>query len=578
MKPVDADDITVVPQSPRASSGPLVLQLLGNEESRIIELPEEGSLVIGREEGVELRLEDAAVSRRHALLTVRGGEPFLRDLGSKTGTRIRGVPIEEEARLRPGDLLEVGNTCLWVRQADAVRATGGARALEQALRAACAAGSDDQAFGVILVRASASSEALRALVQPTLRPTDALFELGAGEMGAVCRLGSGSGLEPVAERLRQQLSAQGMQGTLGLSVYPQDGENAVQLLAAARLSLREASASAPPSPAGVAAVVRSAPMRAVYESAASVAASEISVLIVGETGSGKQVLAESIHARSHRARGPFVRINCAALPEHLLEAELFGYEKGAFTGAFKQKVGLLEHAAGGTFMLDEIGDMPVGLQAKLLQVLEEKRTRRVGGLDSRPVDLRVVAATNRDPELLVEEGLFRADLYWRLCGVQIVIPPLRERQDDILPLAESFLETLAQQMGRPRPAITARAAQLLLAAAWPGNVRQLRNVMERALLMSTSGRIEEEPRARWLEGTALGKGTAAGVAPGAPGGKPIKDELVELERERILAALHSTANNQTRAAALLGMPRRTLLEKLDRYGLPRPRKARPSSE
>ncbi|MBX3264360.1 MAG: sigma 54-interacting transcriptional regulator, partial [Labilithrix sp.] len=218
-----------------------------------------------------------------------------------------------------------------------------------------------------------------------------------------------------------------------------------------------------------------------------VAASNLSVVLLGETGVGKEVSAERIHALSARRTGPFVRINCAALADTLLETELFGHERGAFTGAVKTKVGLLEAAHGGTVLLDEIGEMPATTQAKLLRVLESREVMRVGSVEARPIDVRVLAATNRDLPALVASGAFRSDLYFRLDGITIRLPPLRERRDEILPLARSLLAGATK--GAPPP-LSAQAIARLESYAWPGNVRELRNVVERAIVLSAGGPIE----------------------------------------------------------------------------------------
>ena len=216
------------------------------------------------------------------------------------------------------------------------------------------------------------------------------------------------------------------------------------------------------------------------------------VLILGETGTGKEVAARTLHFSGRRREKPFVELNCAALPAQLLESELFGHERGAFTGANERKLGLVETAEGGTLFLDEIGDMDLGLQAKLLKLLEERTMRRVGGLRELSVDVRVIAATHRPLETLVQEGRFRADLYFRLCVVRLVIAPLRDRERDPLLLAEHFLGELAARYGRPTPSISPAAQRRMLAHSWPGNVRELRNVLEQALLMCGNGPIDEQ--------------------------------------------------------------------------------------
>jgi two-component system, NtrC family, response regulator AtoC len=326
-------------------------------------------------------------------------------------------------------------------------------------------------------------------------------------------------------------------------------------------------------------------MLQLYRMATSVAAGNISVLLIGETGTGKEVLAEAIHLNSPRRTKPLLRLNCAALSETLLESELFGHEKGAFTGATTAKLGLLETAQGGTVFLDEIGEMPPGLQAKLLRVLEDRVVMRVGGLRERPIDARFISATNRNIGAESERNRFRRDLYYRLNGATLQIPPLRERQREIEPLARLFLDKVALEMGRPTPHISPAALDRLLAHRWPGNVRELRNVMERAALLCDDQLLPEHlpeppataelvpdpplPTSHLLTSVELGAavGGHAQVVPPPPPESPEDAEL-----SRILQALERCAGNQTQAARLLGISRGTLVSRLDIYRVPRPRK------
>jgi transcriptional regulator with PAS, ATPase and Fis domain len=293
---------------------------------------------------------------------------------------------------------------------------------------------------------------------------------------------------------------------------------------------------------------------------------------------GQEVLARFVHESSPRAPKPFVCINCAALAETLLESELFGHEKGAFTGAVAAKTGLLEAAEGGTVFLDEVGEMSLALQAKLLRTLERREILRVGGTRPRAIDVRFVAATNRDLEEEVAQKTFRQDLYYRLAGITLTVPPLRERLDEVEPLARSFLQAAAAQLGRPVPDLGPEVVARLRAYAWPGNVRELKNVMERALVLADpNGRlgVEALPFER-LERTpppAAGDAPArpAGAADRAPAGASWRDQKAAEEKQAICDALARCAGNQTRAAELLGMPRRTLCAKLKEYAIPRPR-------
>jgi two-component system response regulator AtoC len=312
-----------------------------------------------------------------------------------------------------------------------------------------------------------------------------------------------------------------------------------------------------------------------------VAGSNISILLLGETGCGKEVLAEIIHQHSLRRRAPLLRINCAELAENLLESELFGHEKGAFSGATGAKPGLLEASDGGTIFLDELGEMPLNLQTKLLRVIEERMVRRIGGLKSRSIDVRFVAATNLDLKEAALQGRFRADLYYRLNGVSLVIPPLRTRRAEIPSLARLFVERFSHEIGRRHPPyLGAEALALLNAHSWPGNIRELRNVIQRSVLMSHDA---DEIRAEHmlLDGAVSSAVISDVGAPSTALHQRIESppfdasraspEAVANERARIVDALARCAGNQTHAAKLLGMGRTRFIERLEEYALPRPR-------
>jgi two-component system, NtrC family, response regulator AtoC len=294
------------------------------------------------------------------------------------------------------------------------------------------------------------------------------------------------------------------------------------------------------------------------------------VLVLGETGSGKEVVARALHFNGPRRDKPFVELNCAAMPEHLLESELFGHERGAFTDARERKLGLVETAEGGTLFLDEIGDMDLGLQSKLLKLLEEKKVRRVGSLREQKVDVRIIAATHRPLEALVAEQAFRADLYYRLRVVQLVLPPLRERGDDILLLAQHFLQQLAQRYGTVTPALTKDAAQALLHHPWPGNVRELRNTLEQALLLLRGPTLgTDQLTLSKVDAVVAPQATAAVTTDAALGGGSGQATLPELERQALLQALERNGWNVTRAARALGISRDTLRYRIEKFQLER---------
>ena len=311
---------------------------------------------------------------------------------------------------------------------------------------------------------------------------------------------------------------------------------------------------APVSTGGVEMVALDPAMQQVVEQVHKVAPRETSVLLLGESGTGKEVLARLLHEQSPRNHGPFVAVNCAALTESLLESELFGHEKGAFTGATTRHEGRFEQARGGTLFLDEVGETSPALQAKLLRVLQEKTFERVGGEKELSADVRLVAATNRDLDERVEQGHFRQDLYYRLAVFPIQIPPLRQRAADVLPLAEHFLHLLTRGPSRTAPSISDGARQALQAHAWPGNVRELQNLMERALILGGGDTITE---------AELNLPSASGAAPAGEAGGTLK----EMERRAIATALDAEGGNRKRAAKRLGIALRTLQYKIKEYGL-----------
>lgn len=309
--------------------------------------------------------------------------------------------------------------------------------------------------------------------------------------------------------------------------------------------------------------------RKVYELARRFAKGDLPLLILGETGAGKEVLASFVHQNSARAAKPYLQVNCAALPENLIEAELFGYQKGAFTGANETKPGLFELASGGTMLLDEIGDLPLLQQVKLLRVLEQGVLRRLGSTEDRKVDVRILAATNATLEAAMTAGRFRTDLFHRLSGAKLLLPPLRERKADLIPLATHFLLAAA---GSRKLSLGEDAKTLIASYAWPGNVRELKNVMQRAPLLCDGNVIKGEHLPDELH-VAASVGASAVPAKGELTERsPVGDELKELERERIVQALAACEGNQTRAAAYLGMPRRTLVHRIAQYGLARGKK------
>ena len=305
-------------------------------------------------------------------------------------------------------------------------------------------------------------------------------------------------------------------------------------------------------------------MRQVYETVRQAAPTQATILIQGESGTGKELVAHAIHRLSPRAAGPFVAVHCAALSANLLESELFGHEKGAFTGAVARRRGRFESADGGTLFLDEISEIPLGVQVKLLRVLEERTFERVGGDATIETDIRLVAATNQDLKAVVESGGFREDLFFRLDVVNITLPPLRERLEDVPLLCGHFLELFSRENGKPIDGITPDAVNLLSAHSWPGNVRELRNTIEKMVVLArgpklTARDIPASIRSALSAGAPVGRGEAGAAAAGRP------SSLADAEREMIFAALRKHGENRTKAAEELGISRRTLHRKLKQY-------------
>jgi DNA-binding NtrC family response regulator len=310
---------------------------------------------------------------------------------------------------------------------------------------------------------------------------------------------------------------------------------------------------------------RSQKMRALFELIDAVAESDANILIHGDNGTGKELIANAIHHRSGRARGPFVKINCAALPKDLIESELFGYRKGAFTGAMGDRVGLLELASGGSLMLDEIGEMPALLQTKLLRVLQEREYRPIGSDRLVRVDFRLISATNADPAIALREGRLREDLYFRVNTVTLRVPPLRERPEDLPLLCAHFLERFAARYRRPAQGLSAAAYRLLVRYRWPGNVRELENAIERAVLVAKGTEIEPQD----LPETVRGAGDEADAFTVPP-----HRTLAEIERMAVLQTLERTNWNKQEAAEILGLYRPTLYSKIRKHRLEDPRAAR----
>jgi two-component system response regulator AtoC len=523
-------------------------------------LPTTGAIVVGRAKGADVVITDTLASRRHACLHVDPGNLAIEDLASANGTRLRDqkLPPHEKMRLLPGEAITIGNTILMVlpnRVRPAQRSLLSHEEFEGRVEWECArAEATGSGFAIYRMQAVEAST-LAATIAETLRPIDLLGIFGPGHYEVLSPGLDHHASVALSDALTRAVCAAGHEVRLGLANYPRDGRHANALLACAGARLASEGAGGQ---GHVHTLSASPGMQHVFALAERAATGNINVLILGETGAGKEVLAHYIHTHSSRTSNPFVCVDCAALSPSLLESELFGHERGAFTGAGAAKPGLLETAPGGTIFLDEVGEMPLPLQAKLLRAIENREITRVGGVRPRPIDVRFLAATNRDLEAAVDSGAFRRDLYYRLNGMTLTVLPLRERVADIPVLAGIFMTDLCRAEKRRPITITESALAMLCNYAWPGNVRELRNVIERALLLCngnvlTVDHLPEATLSRPL------------LAP-APQVEPVS------ERDRILAALTACAGNQSRAARQLGLSRKVLIARLDSYGVARPRK------
>jgi DNA-binding NtrC family response regulator len=518
----------------------------------------EGQMLIGRAPHAAIRIEHRSVSREHARLSV-GEYLELEDLGSANGTHLRGQPLQPGVRVRlgPSDVVDLGEVLLVVQS----------RRLEQRLNRICspaffelrleeeterAAGGASKAMRARLTtQGELSALAVQALLAAELGPQDLVCSAGSERFELLLLERSPSQAAELLSRLKSRLLARGLAVEAELLTHPSDHAPALEPArpARARPETEDLAAYAPLLAADPA-------MLRVCRLLERVAQSDLGVILLGETGVGKEMCAQLLHRRSPRQGGKLVCLNCAALPEALLESELFGHERGAFTGATTDKLGLLATAHGGSVFLDEVGDMPLATQVKLLRVLEAKEVLPLGARSPRPLNVRVIAATNRDLQERITMGLFREDLFYRINGISIIVPPLRERLADIAPLAQHFAEK-ARRKGEPALRLTEASLAFLRAQRWPGNVRELKNAVERAVVLCDGPTLE----AYHFSDSS----TAGAPAPSQPEG--LRAEVGALERERIEQALREAGGSQRRAAALLGISRGALLRRLGQYGL-----------
>jgi DNA-binding NtrC family response regulator len=555
-------------------------------------LPSSGVVTVGRSSKSMVQVEDPMASREHIRIHVGSdaGVPVLtvEDVGSANGTRVRDTEIKpgEPAAVLPGEAILIGSTVLMVLQD---RPTSSHRRIwshayfETRVEEQCARAATSRAtFGLARIRFAGAAPWNRVtpvLAQEMTAP-HVFASYGPKDYEILFIDTEPPAVEALVAKLVGAFRATGLEAQTAVAWYPKDGRTGDALLASANALLKAPADRPTTGDLGVQEVNAMQRVRAMATRAAS---SNINVLILGESGVGKDVLARLIHQLSPRAGKPFVALNCASLTESLLESELFGHDKSAFTGASAAKVGLFESANGGTVFLDEIGEMPPGMQAKLLQAIERREVRPVGAVRARPIDVRFLAATNIDIEAAVEAGAFRRDLMYRLNTLTLAIPPLRERRDEIPALVTTFVGQFCQDVGREELTVAPEAMESLLAYRWPGNIRELKNSVERAVVLCEGREIlpEHLPLEKMRpapDGFIPGEPGAARVTPVAVRRAldlpPLSDPGEAAERQKIIEALEANVWNQTSTAESLGISRRTLVSRLDRYRIPRPQKGR----
>jgi two-component system, NtrC family, response regulator AtoC len=575
------------PRSPAASEDRLYLLVVHGHASTAFPLSRDGSVTIGRAPTSDITVDDPSVSRQHARVTTADGRARVLDLDSHNGVRLNGHPIAGWHPLHGGDVIALGNATLVFHR--------GARAVTQspllgaeAFRARVAQELDrirsrDGAVSILAIELGGPrpqrEELLTALSEP-LRLMDVAGDVAGALLVMLPELGPGEAAAVGAdllERLRPRAPA----ARGGLSSAPGDGLDVGALIALAR----EAAAMA-----GPAQVSRSEPSsyrleigdrwvlvadpstKANYDLLRRLARSDLSVLIHGETGVGKENAARAVHFWSARRANPFLALNCSTLSETLAESVLFGHAKGAFTDAKAARPGLFESASGGTVFLDEVGELPLTLQPKLLRVLEEKSVVRVGESAEIEVDVRIVAATNRNLDEQVEAGTFRKDLLFRLNAGKVTLAPLRDRRRELPLLARAFLAEECANLGYAPFELSAAAMGALGSHPWPGNVRELMNAMKFAAVAAAPGPI--------VDAGHLPQGISGAThEPPPPASRPgrerafqsLRAEIQELERTRMAEALEAAGGVQAHAAQLIGMPIRTFMSKVKLYRLGRPR-------
>ena len=566
------------PSGLRRLDGAVSLAIYHRQGAELVPIAEGQALTVGRSSPpAELAVRDPSLSRAHARFSLLKGELWVEDLDSTNGTRVRGNKIRLE-RVHEGDDVLLGSVLVALHTIVPPAFRGLAsydrfyELLRQELTRARTFG---RPLALVMVRSVGRRPGHLAhwapRVKGQLREVDtmALYDANSALILFVeSDLLAGT---REAEAIVARRSPNEPPLVCGVVSFPERGASADELLEALRHATQQASERSPvfalshgqvdPLPSDRPLFV-SAAMRALQETAKRVAKAEIPVLITGETGTGKEVFAQILHRHSPRKRGPFRAISCAAIPETLLESTLFGHERGAFTGAHQQAKGIFEQASGGTVFLDEIGELSASAQASLLRVLEERQVLRIGGNRDQAVDVRIIAATHRDLEAMCAEGLFRLDLLYRLNTMVLELPPLAQRREEIEPLAAHFMALANKTNRRSVKRIDPGALALLSAYSWPGNLRELRNVIERAVVIAQDATICSADLP-----AALRREQRAPTPKASAGELPMKERLQRFEAELLLEALEENDWNQTKTAQALGVSLRSLVYKIKTFGL-----------
>jgi len=537
-------------------------------------LPDDGQIIIGRVAECDVTVSDTAVSRQHVRIDMVAGRATVVDLASQNGTLVNNRRISEN-ELVDGDVISIGAAILVfhgpavsvARVAIVSPAEFGVQ-LGRELERVVQYGRELALVHLVIGELDRATVEQRLL--PHLRALDLVTWHSASELGVLLPETDGEALDTLVSRMLTIIP----HGRLGFALAPRDGCDANTLVTGARgaadgASSGRANGARPPRTVDLGdriAVIADPALVRVFELVDRLAPADLSVLIQGETGTGKEVVATALHRLSPRVGRPLIAINCAALPENLVESELFGHERGAFSGAVTTKPGIFESARGGTVFLDEVGELPMSVQSKLLRVIESRRVTRLGDVRELVVEMRVVAASNRDLKHEIQAGRFRQDLFFRLSGATIWLPPLRDRPREIPVLAHRFVSDACERANRSPLVLTGGAISRLTRHPWPGNVRELRNVCEYLVATVVGGQIED------LQIDEILAGAQDPVVPNPTSEalsafRPLSEEIEALERTRITEALRSTKGNRTQAARAIAMPLRTFLERLKRYAI-----------